>query len=73
LTVVTFKVDSGTIKVYLPDDMAAGDTISGTVIAEPRGATAEDRSRSKGLLNGFVVEIGDKPTEPFQVSCKLRG
>jgi hypothetical protein len=48
----------GDVKVYLPDDMAAGDTISGTVVAEPKGKTDEERARNQDTLKGFVVEIG---------------
>jgi len=50
----------GDLKVYLPDDMAAGDTISGTVVAEPKGNTEEERARNKDTLEGYVVEIGDQ-------------
>ncbi len=57
LTVVTFKVDAGTIKVKLPDDMAAGDTISGTVVAEPKGDNETERTQRVGELKGFAIEI----------------
>lgn len=57
LTVVTFTVNPGTIKVYLPDDMRAGDTISGTVIAEPNGQTPEERAKNKAGLQDYVVAI----------------
>ena len=45
------------VKVSLPDDMAAGDTISGTVIAEPSGKTDKDKERNAGELNGYVIEL----------------
>lgn len=57
LTVVTFTVNPGTIKVYLPDDMRAGDTISGTVIAEPNGQTEEERARNRDALAGFKIDL----------------
>ncbi|MCA1850030.1 MAG: hypothetical protein LC672_02975, partial [Acidobacteria bacterium] len=51
----------GDVKVYLPDDMAAGDTISGTVVAEPKGTTEEERAKNMGVLKGFVLEVdGEK-------------
>ncbi|HEX8846617.1 MAG TPA: hypothetical protein VF791_18365 [Pyrinomonadaceae bacterium] len=50
----------GDLKVYLPDDMAAGDTISGTVIAEPKGSTKEERAKNQDTLEGLVLEIGDQ-------------
>jgi len=48
------------VKVFLPDDMAAGDTISGTVLAEPKGSTEEERAKNQDTLNGTVIEIGDQ-------------
>lgn len=53
----TFDTPRGKIKVYLPDDMAAGDTISGTVSIEPTGRTEKEKQRSADELNGYVVEL----------------
>lgn len=50
----------GNVKLFLPDDMAAGDTISGTVVAEPKGNTPEERAKNRDTLEGLVVEIGDQ-------------
>jgi hypothetical protein len=50
----------GDVRVFLPDDMAAGDTISGTVMAEPKGNTEEERAKNRDTLQGFVVEIGEQ-------------
>lgn len=33
----SFKTPHGTITAILPDDIAAGDVISGTILAEPAG------------------------------------
>jgi CHAT domain-containing protein/tetratricopeptide (TPR) repeat protein len=46
------------IKVNLPDDMAAGDTISGTVTAEPTGQNDAERAQNLAELKRhvFVVE-----------------
>ena len=72
---VTFGSAAGTITVYLPDDMAAGDTISGTVIAEPRGSTDVERSKNQDTLNGTVIDLGDgqkiKPTQG-SFSCMIK-
>ena len=57
LRTMTFDTPEGKIKIYLPDDMAAGDTISGTVIAEPSGTDAEERRENTDELNGYVVEL----------------
>ncbi len=73
LHTATFKTPEGKIKVNLPDDMAAGDTISGTVIAEPSGMTLEERQRNTDELNGYVVEIEakDKTVKEASVKTKL--
>ncbi len=58
MTSTPFSVPAGTIRVNLPDDMAAGDTISGTVIAEPAGRTDAERSANASVLQGYVVDAG---------------
>jgi hypothetical protein len=63
LTVVTFTVDPGKIIVNLPDDLRAGDTISGTVVAEPKGQTPEERAKNMLELNGYVIEL-ETPKKP---------
>ena len=50
LHTVIFETQEGKIKVNLPDDMAAGDTFSGTVIAEPSGNTTEERENNTDEL-----------------------
>ena len=73
LHTTTFTTPEGKIKVNFPDDMAAGDTISGTVIAEPSGATLEERERNSDELNGYVVEVEaeDKTVKEASVKTKL--
>ncbi len=56
LVSTVFNLPQGKIKVLLPDDTAAGDTISGTVVAEPKGASAAERQKNTEALNGFVIE-----------------
>lgn len=65
LNTVTFDTLQGRVIVNLPDDMRAGDTISGTVIAEPKGQTKEEQAKNLGVLRGLVVEIDNKRVEPF--------
>ncbi len=60
----------GDVKVYLPDDMAAGDTISGTVVAEPKGNTEEERAKNQDTLEGLVVEIGDQKVDASKGAFK---
>jgi len=59
----TLHTPSGKINVILPDDMSAGDTISGTVIAEPSGADAKALQKNTDELNGYVVEIETQQKE----------
>ncbi len=73
LHTTTFTTAEGKIKVNFPDDMAAGDTISGTVIAEPAGTTLEERERNSYELNGYVVEVEaeDKTVKEASVKTKF--
>jgi hypothetical protein len=59
LKIVTFDTVPGRIIVNLPDDMRAGDTISGTVVAEPRGETPDERERNLNELKSKAFEIKD--------------
>src|SRR5258708_32654144 len=70
LTVVTFPLNPGTITVNLPDDMRAGDNISGVVTPEPEGGTEDERNKNRDVLEGFVIETGGAK---FPVSQGLGG
>ena len=50
----------GKIKVFLPSDIAAGDTVSGTVIAEPSGKDEKEKQKNADELNGYVIEVNTK-------------
>jgi len=52
----TFETPGGAIQVHVPSDAAPGDVISGTILAEPGGATPQDRTANRNDLDGFVVE-----------------
>lgn len=54
----TFGSPRGKIRASLPDDTAAGDTISGSVTAEPEGKTEEEKRRNLDELNGYVFDLG---------------
>ena len=57
LFVTTVGTPQGNIKVNLPDDIAAGDTISGTVETEPAGKNDAERAQNQVELNGYVIEL----------------
>jgi surface antigen len=68
VSLASFGTAYGTVKVTLPDDIAPGDTISGTVIAEPSGKTDAERRSNAGELSGYVVEI--KTSRPASNECR---
>ena len=62
LYITTFTTPQGVIKVNLPDDMAAGDTISGTVTAEPTGQNDAERARNLAELKRHVLVVEGQQT-----------
>ena len=60
LHTVIFNTTPGKIKVNLPDDMRAGDTISGTVVAEPKGSAEEERKNNAPKLSEFKLTFGSQ-------------
>ncbi len=62
LHIATFSTLQGTVTVNLPDDMAAGDTIAGTVVADGAGSTPEEKKRNQDSLSGTVVEMEAQKT-----------
>lgn len=72
LTTAVFPTQYGDVKVLLPDDARAGDKISGTVIAEPKGNNARQAEKNLAELKKYTVNldgnkysVGEKP-ETFQ-------
>lgn len=70
LHTVTFDTLQGTVTVNLPDDTAPGDSISGTVIAEPKGKTEDEQAKNQDELNGYVVEVDRQQTPTDQTSVR---
>jgi len=62
LHTANFDTLYGTVTVNLPDDLSAGDSISGTVETKPAGKKNEDVARNQDELNGVVIEIADNKT-----------
>ena len=57
LQTVTFATLEGRVIVHLPDDIRAGDTISGTVFTEPKGDTPEEKAKNQNVLNSTVLDL----------------
>jgi hypothetical protein len=57
LLVTTFNTANGRIILNLPDDMRAGDTISGTVVTEPKGTTPEEKTKNQEKLNNYFLDL----------------
>ncbi|MCU1268357.1 MAG: hypothetical protein JWM21_4675 [Acidobacteria bacterium] len=62
LCITTFTTPQGVIKVNLPDDIAAGDTISGTVTAESTGQNDAERAQNLAELKRHVLLVEGQQT-----------
>lgn len=51
----------GAIKITLPNDIRPGDTITGTVTAEPYGTTEVEREKNKDEVSKYGVEFSPAP------------
>lgn len=73
LTIAVFSTSSGTIKVYLPDDIRPGDVISGRIIVEPNGKNAKQVEKNLADLKKYSVGFNDEKfsvnntDNPFQI------
>ena len=61
LQTATFDTFTGTVTVNLPEDIVAGDTFSGTVVAEPEGDSDKKKEKNRTALAGYVFELGEHP------------
>lgn len=66
MTAILFNTKNGQLRVNIPDDTAEGDTISGSVIIEPKGKSPTEQTRNEDELNGYVVEIAEQ-----KAPCRL--
>lgn len=72
LKTAVFNTPNGKISVNLPDDMAAEDTISGTVVAEATGNTPEEKAKNEDEISGYVVEVAKaEEVPPVEVAQKV--
>ena len=51
-----FNAQGGRIRIFLPDDLSAGDRVSSSFRIYPDGTTAEAREKNSALLSGLIVE-----------------
>ncbi len=62
LNVTNIETSAGRISLYLPQNIGAGDRISGTVSAQPAGKTEKEAAKNQAYLQGCVVELEDQTT-----------
>jgi len=52
-----FETADGSVTAHFPDDLRAGDTLSGVVVADPAGDSEKKRRKNMDRLDGMVVEV----------------
>jgi len=60
LVTATVPTKNGNLKILLPDDLSAGDTIAGNVVPDPIGNTKEEIAKNEDELTGYVVQVAGK-------------
>ena len=61
-----FTTLNGTVSVFTPKFIQAGDSISGTVIEAPKGKTDSDKKKNQATLEGMVIEVMGEKVKPSQ-------
>jgi hypothetical protein len=59
LSTATYETPKGNIKVHYPQRLLAGDSFTGTVVAEPKGESEEEKAEFADKIGGYVVEVND--------------
>ncbi len=57
LYITAFKTPEGDITISLPDGLASGDKISGTVALEPTGHDEYDKNRNRKKLSEYFLQL----------------
>jgi hypothetical protein len=60
LRVANFTTPPGRVSVLLPQELAAGDRVSGTIRLTPNGADAAARQRNLAELERYNVQVGGR-------------
>lgn len=71
LHTVTLNTPGGYINLNLPDGIAAGDTISGSLYVHGIGRTNAEKTKNEGLLNDHMVKIEESEGPRHPVTKKL--
>ena len=71
LHIVELKSKAGLVKVFLPDDIAAGDTVSASIALYPGGVTREVMNGNLGVLSGYIIETSFFKVSAGQKSIKI--
>ena len=66
LGMITFNTLQGQVIVSLPNEIAPGDTISGSVRTQTTAATSEHIAGNQTELIGYVVEVNGQKTNPSE-------
>ena len=69
LTTLVYNQPQGIIKVYLPEDIQSGETISGTVIMSASGKNQKEQSRNAANLQKYSLHL----TGGFSENVMLSG
>ncbi|MEW6145207.1 MAG: SPOR domain-containing protein [Thermodesulfobacteriota bacterium] len=69
--IVELKTQAGLVKVFLPDDISAGDTVSASVALYPGGVTAEAVNRNLAMLKSCIIETSFFKVPASQKSIKI--
>ncbi len=69
--IVEFKTKAGLIKVFLPDDISGGDTVSASLALYPGGVTREVMDSNLGILSGYIIETSFFKVPAGQKSIKI--
>lgn len=68
---VELKSKAGIVKIFLPDDISAGDTVSAAVVLYPGGVTRAAMDGNLGILGGYTVETSFFNVSASQKSIKF--
>jgi hypothetical protein len=67
-----FSTPAGTLTLYLSDEMAPGDSLTGTVVAQPSGKNDTEREKNRSALENFAVNVGGNLISAAQKKFQLQ-